>query len=782
VALKILALDGLNNAKLCSMLEPILCTVNGVNSAKIDYLSQRLTMDISGRDTEEIVEDVMGLLRQTFPGVTVKLTDAAVLRQPKLDTTAYRRAETESDLLPDDDYYLDDDDYDMDDEDSSEPEEKKIPWTQRLRQEAASLQMEKVLMLIFWSCIALSLLFLFLSGTWRKSGVIKPHLAAVSYFFVLFSGLFVGENPRSENWFIRALAVGVTLGAFLTGFEMMAILGFMAYILGVMYIDILYNNFEQKNEKNLRFCPETVKCIRNDQTLEIAPEEVREGDRVVFEAGVRLPFPGVLETGPATILPFGESEPRTAEEGDELHKGDQSLEGPITVLITLPNPGVWIPTTRDLILNASVENTGLTSHAKIWVLVLTGLGLIAAAVYYFAIYGLRWDNQGISRVVALVAALLPCSLSVACQTAQKGCLTYLNNQGILLGSIYLMEQIPRLKKVIMNHIGFITEGNIQVETFVPADGFTAEDVILSAAEVESLVEGDNLIAAAILKYAVEHLELEQVPSGESVEAFEVLEGYGIRGMNHDVLVMVGSERMMAEIELEVPVLEDGRMAIYVAIRGEYAGAFVLSDSIREGSVKLIRELHQNGVEEVGLLTGYDGVVVRAATLLTGADSSYVESTYVERRLLLSRLTAMEKGRIAIVGPIQKTCEFFDMCTCIETGCGVRLEEDALPREQEIHIVDPGPNGVSELVQSCQALSRILLIGVLVTAIPKAFLMAAIMLWNVPLPLVFAVNCGIAWLLYLLASSLFSEENRKAKTKKEESPVVVNEEEQQEEDY
>ena len=194
-----------------------------------------------------------------------------------------------------------------------------------------------------------------------------------------------------------------------------------------------------------------------------------------------------------------------------------------------------------------------------------------------------------------------------------------------------------LFRSVMNHLGFVTEGNMHVEEFVAVEGVKPEEVIEAAAAVELLVEGGNLISEAIIRYAMEHLGLEQAPSTEDIEGFEVLEGYGIRGMRQDVLVMVGSERMMTEIGLEVPVLEDGRMAIYVAIRGEYVGAFVLNDNIREDSVALIRDLHQSGVEEVGLLTGYDGVAVRAATLMTGADSSYIESTHRERRSLLERL-------------------------------------------------------------------------------------------------------------------------------------------------
>ncbi len=777
MSLKILALDGLNNAKLCSLVEPILCTVKGVNSARIDYLSQRLTMDITGRETEEVVEEVMVLLRQTFPGVKVRLTDAAVLQQPKLNTTPYHRREAETNLDTDDDYYIDNDTI-YDDELPEEDVEPKIPWTQRLREGAANLQTEKILLIIFWSCTGLSLLLLFLSGIWRHSSVNRPHLAAASYFFILFSGLFVGENARSENWLIRAAAVITTLGAFIAGYQIMAVLGFLVYILGVMYIDTFYNRFEEKLEENIQFCPKTVVCIRENLTLDIPPEEVREGDQILLEENMVLPFPGILEGEAATILPFGETEPHIAEAGDELHKGDRSLEGTITVTVTLPNPGAGIPAVREMVTNMPLDDAPLTSRAKVWTVVLTGIGLIAAATYYFSYYGLHWNLDGIYRTAVLVAAIFPCGLSVACHTAQKGCLSFLSNQGILLGSVDLLDRIPHLKRVVMNHIGFVTEGNLQVEEFVPAEGQSPEEVIEAAAQIEILVEGENLLSSAIVQYAFQQLGIEKLPD-EEVEGFEVLEGYGIRGMYRGVLIMVGSERMMEEIGLEVPVLEDGRMAIYVAVRGEYAGAFVLNDSIREGSIRLIRELHKSGVEEVGLLTSYDGASVRSATLLTGADSSYIETSYVDRRLLLEGLKAKDAEKVAIIGQQNKIRQFHDVCICLETGCFMIPEEETLPRPQEVHLALPGPGSVSELLRSCQAINRTLMIGLLVIALPKAFLMAAAILWNIPLPLAFGMNFAISLLLYVLSSSLFSEIKREPVHSAETaSAVSIDQEDQQ----
>lgn len=764
MALKILALEGLNNAKMCSMIEPVLCTVKGVNSVQIDYLSQRLTMDVSGRPTEDIVKDVMELLRQSFPNVRVRLSDAAIFQQPRLNTTP-RRAEADPD-----DYYIDDtmDEYE-DELPQAEAEELKTPWVQRLQERLMEIKTEEILRIIFWACIILSLLFLLLSGSWRDGGVMHPYLSAMSYFFALFSSLFVGENPRSDNWLIRAAAVASTLTTFISGRHAEAVLAFLVYALGVMFVDTFYNRYEEKTKRELILCPETVTCIRGEQTLNITPEEVREGDLVEFGQDAVLPFRGILERKPAIILSFGETQPHEAEVGDMLQKGDRSLEGPIIISIADANPGLLIPSVRSLILDSSLENTDLTSRAKIWLTALIGVGAGAALIYYLVNYGLRLDWQGLYIIALLVAALFPCGLSVSCQVAQRGCLRFLGNKGTLLGSVHLLERIPKMKKVVMNHIGFVTEGHMQVEEFVPVEGHVPEDVIEAAASIEALMPGDNPIAKAILQYAMEHLELENLPTGEFVEGFEVLDGYGIRGMRQDVLVMVGSERMMNEIGMEVPLLEDGRMAMYVAIRGEYVGAFVLNDAIREDSIQLIRDLHQSGVEEVGLITGYDGMAVRAATLLTGADSSYVEPTHRERRALLERLRGAEKGKkgdeVAIIGPTAKIREFFDLCICMETGSMFQPpEEVTLPREQEVHLAGAGPKEISVLLRASHALSRSFSMSALVLVVPKAFLIASVMLWHIPLPVIYGINTAIALLLYLLAATLFSEERRKQEAK------------------
>lgn len=77
MSIKILALDGLNDEKLCKLMGPLLQTIPGVDYASIDYLSQKLTLQLSGRDTQRVVERVTKTLQENMPGITIKLKDVA---------------------------------------------------------------------------------------------------------------------------------------------------------------------------------------------------------------------------------------------------------------------------------------------------------------------------------------------------------------------------------------------------------------------------------------------------------------------------------------------------------------------------------------------------------------------------------------------------------------------------------------------------------------------------------------------------------------------------------
>lgn len=70
--IKIIALDGLNNAKMCKLMGPLLQTIPGVDYANIDYLSQKLTLQISGRDNARIIESVTEKLKKNMPDVAIR--------------------------------------------------------------------------------------------------------------------------------------------------------------------------------------------------------------------------------------------------------------------------------------------------------------------------------------------------------------------------------------------------------------------------------------------------------------------------------------------------------------------------------------------------------------------------------------------------------------------------------------------------------------------------------------------------------------------------------------
>lgn len=87
MAIKILALDGLNDAKLCKLVSKLLEAIPGVDYANIDYLSQRLTLHLSGHDNTKTIAKVVVALKENMPNVTVRFADIANDTQTKKKTS-----------------------------------------------------------------------------------------------------------------------------------------------------------------------------------------------------------------------------------------------------------------------------------------------------------------------------------------------------------------------------------------------------------------------------------------------------------------------------------------------------------------------------------------------------------------------------------------------------------------------------------------------------------------------------------------------------------------------
>jgi Cu2+-exporting ATPase len=171
--------------------------------------------------------------------------------------------------------------------------------------------------------------------------------------------------------------------------------------------------------------------------------------------------------------------------------------------------------------------------------------------------------------------------------------------GILIRDRKAFESVRNVDVVVFDKTGTLTEGKFGVTDVVP---ILPEDKLLeytSAVEVNS----EHIIANAIVDYAEE--KGIKIPG---ISGFKAIPGKGAKGKVNGKTVVVGSPTLMDEMNIDISnekiqkLQKQGKTVIFCVVNDDLAGAFALSDKIREASKEAISKLKSNGVD-VYMLTG-----------------------------------------------------------------------------------------------------------------------------------------------------------------------------------
>jgi Cu+-exporting ATPase len=180
---------------------------------------------------------------------------------------------------------------------------------------------------------------------------------------------------------------------------------------------------------------------------------------------------------------------------------------------------------------------------------------------------------------------------------------------------------------------------------------TTDNLLALAASAEKASEhplGEAIVAAAT----------ERGLSLEAVDGFNAVAGQGIIAHIGSREILIGNMRMMSERNLNVNGLGDeaarlqgeAKTPMLVAINGEVAGLIAVADSIKDGSVEAIQELHRLGLEVV-MLTGDNQKTAEAIGKAAGVDRVIAEVLPGDKANVIKQLQSIVGAKHA--SPVQK---------------------------------------------------------------------------------------------------------------------------------
>lgn len=286
---------------------------------------------------------------------------------------------------------------------------------------------------------------------------------------------------------------------------------------------------------------------RDGHEAEIPVARVRVGDPVVVLPGERFPVDGEVIEGRSHAdesLVSGESLPVAKEPGDRVTGGAVNAEGRLVVRTTAVGAESVLARIIRLVEDAQAKKAPIqrivdrVSAVFVPVVVLIAL----ATLLGWGLASGDWTRATLNAVAVMVIAC-PCALGLATPTAIMAGTGVAARAGILIKDAEALETTRGLRIVAFDKTGTLTGGHPTLATLRAVDGD----------------EAGLLASAAALQQGSEHPLARAVIAALSVrgdmpapaEGITALQGRGIEGRVRGRRMVLGSERLMRELGVDV---------------------------------------------------------------------------------------------------------------------------------------------------------------------------------------------------------------------------------------
>ena len=351
----------------------------------------------------------------------------------------------------------------------------------------------------------------------------------------------------------------------------------------------------------IQLSPKTAWVRREDKEVQIPIEEVKTKEVVIVRPGERVPVDGKIISGCGSINQStltGESIPVEKGVGDRVYCGTINESGSCEIETTQVAEDTKLAQIKRLILEAQAEKSPtqrvMDRFARYFI---PAILLIA-----FATFLITGDPI---RAITILIVACPCALVLGTPTAVVAAIGNAARQGILIKGGVFLEQMGRLKTLLMDKTGTLTHGRPKVVEIKALDGMDEKEVLYWAAIAEK--RSEHPLARAIQEKA-EETGL-HIPHPESFENFR---GKGVKAQWNSKTIILGSSEMLKGEGIEI--LESakellkskesqGMTSLFVTLDNRLLGILSIADTLREGAKEAIDKIREQGVSEIWMLTG-----------------------------------------------------------------------------------------------------------------------------------------------------------------------------------
>lgn len=552
-------------------------------------------------------------------------------------------------------------------------------------------------------------------------GMLQTTLYFVAYLLAGAPVLINALKHFSQGDFFdeNALMSIATIGALILGQYPEAIAVMLFFEIGELIEDTAVDRSKRSISELVAIKPEFANLKVGDSYQEVAPEKVNIGDTILIKPGEKIPVDGTILTGQSslnTAALTGESLPREVEPGTDVLSGSINLDGTLTMTVTHAYNDSTVAKILDLVQNSDSNKADTEKFITKFAHIYTPVVVLFAALLAFVpplFFGGVWADW-IQRALVFLVISCPCALVLSVPLAFFAGLGATSKNGVLIKGSNYLEALNEVDTVVFDKTGTLTQGSFTVTKVTPVSGVTKDDLLGYTAAVEQ--NSTHPIARSIVNSF--DGDLSQYTITNSVET----SGHGVQADVNGHEVIVGNEKALADITVDMPELDSTGTTILVAIDGQFSGSIIVADEPKPDSQTAINDLKQLDLETV-MLTGDNHAVGTTVANKLGLNKVVTNLLPADKVSEIKKIQASQSDtqKVAFVGD-----GINDAPVLVQADVGIAmgaLGSDAAVEAADMIIMDDKPSRIASTIDIAKHTRRIVMQNIVFALVIKAIFLA-----------------------------------------------------------
>ncbi len=405
----------------------------------------------------------------------------------------------------------------------------------------------------------------------------------------------------------------------------------------------------------LKLAPKTALLLHdNGQEEEMMLDRIQPSDRLRVRPGEKVPVDGVVLEGTSAVdesMVTGEPIPIEKRAGDRVTGGTVNGTGGFVMRAERVGSETLLAQIVSMVGQAQRSRAPIQRLAD-QVAAYFVPTVVGIATLTFVVWSL-WGPpprlaHGLLNAVAVLIIACPCALGLATPMSimvgtGRGALA-----GVLIRNAEALEVLAKVDTLVIDKTGTLTEGKPRVIDIRPQPGWSEFELLHLAASLER--GSEHPLAGAIVAAAQDRsIALSEVKNFRSVT------GQGVSGVVDSRNMVAGNAALFESLNISLGSLlreadgrrDGGATTMFLAVDGQPAGWFAVTDPIKASTPEAIRLLHQEGLRIV-MLTGDSRGTAEAVARKLGIDAIQAEVLPTNKGEVVKQLQ-LEGHTVAMAG-------------------------------------------------------------------------------------------------------------------------------------